>query len=52
MRGGLNDRKVEPTERVEAIEVLWPDGTAEAFPGQPVDQMVVLRKGEGKPMTR
>jgi hypothetical protein len=39
-------------ERVEAIEVLWPDGTAEVFPGQAVDQMVVLRKGEGKPITR
>ena len=39
-------------ERVEAIEVLWPDGTAEAFPGPSVDQMVVLRKGEGKPITR
>jgi hypothetical protein len=39
-------------ERVEAIEVLWPDGTAEAFPGQSVDQMVVLRKCEGKPITR
>jgi hypothetical protein len=41
-----------PAERVEAIEVLWPDGTAEAFPGQSVDQMVLLRKGEGKPITR
>ena len=39
-------------ERVEAIEVLWPDGTAEAFPGQSVDQMVVLRKGAGKPVKR
>jgi len=39
-------------ERVEAIEVIWPAGTAEAFPGQSVDQMVVLRKGEGKPITR
>jgi hypothetical protein len=39
-------------ERVEAIEITWPDGTAESFPGQSVDQMVVLRKGEGKPTTR
>jgi hypothetical protein len=35
-------------ERVDAVEVVWPDGTAEAFPGQAVDQVVVLRKGEGK----
>ena len=31
--------------RVDAIEVLWPDGTAEAFPGGAVDQYRVLRKG-------
>jgi hypothetical protein len=39
-------------ERVDSIEVIWPDGTAEGFPGQSVDQIVVLRKGEGKPVTR
>jgi hypothetical protein len=39
-------------DRVDAIEVIWPDGATEAFPGQAVDQAVVLRKGEGKPMTR
>jgi enediyne biosynthesis protein E4 len=39
-------------ERVDAIEVIWPDGAAEAFPGQSVDQVVVLRKGEGKSITR
>ena len=32
-----------------AIEVLWPDGKAEVFPGCATDQAVVLRKGEGKP---
>jgi len=31
--------------KVDAIEVLWPDGTAEAFPGGAVDQYRVLRKG-------
>jgi hypothetical protein len=40
------------SRRAERVEVLWPDGVAEAFPGQTVDQMVVLRKGEGKPIIR
>jgi enediyne biosynthesis protein E4 len=35
-------------EHVEGITVLWPDGTKEAFPGQPVDRVVELRKGSGK----
>ena len=33
---------------VEAIEILWPDGTKESFAGGAVDRAVVLRKGEGK----
>jgi hypothetical protein len=37
-----------PAERVDAIEVIWPDGSEETFPGRPVDQLVVLRKGEGQ----
>jgi hypothetical protein len=38
-------------ERVDAIDVLWPDGTRETFPGCPADQRpeTVLRKGEGRP---
>ena len=32
---------------VEGIEVVWPDGNAEMFPGRAVDQIVVVRKGEG-----
>jgi hypothetical protein len=47
-----NDPRVHfglgPNQRVDAIQVIWPDGTEEAFPGQTVDQVVVLRKGEGK----
>jgi hypothetical protein len=39
---GLGD-----AERVDAIEVVWPDGTVESFPGGPTDRLVVLRKGEG-----
>ena len=37
--------------RVDAIEVVWPDGTEESFSGCAADQIVVLRKGEGKPAT-
>src|SRR5262245_45096595 len=38
-----------PVDRVDAIDVLWPDGTRETFPGCPADQRpeLVLRKGEG-----
>jgi hypothetical protein len=34
--------------RVDRLEVLWPDGSREAFPGRAADQAVVLRKGEGR----
>ncbi len=37
---------------VDAIEVLWPDGNAETFPGCAVDQLVVLRKGKGEGKAR
>lgn len=33
---------------VDAIEVLWPDGTAEIFAGGPVDRLRILRHGEGQ----
>jgi hypothetical protein len=36
-------------ERVDAVEVRWPDGSAEVFPGCGADRVVVLRKGSGKP---
>jgi hypothetical protein len=32
---------------VEGIEVLWPDGTTETFPGCSADRQLVLSKGEG-----
>jgi hypothetical protein len=38
-----------PAEQVERIQVIWPDGTEESFPGKDADQIVVLRKGEGQP---
>jgi hypothetical protein len=35
-------------DRFERIEVLWPDGKEESFPGGAADRVVVIRKGEGK----
>ena len=34
-------------ERVDRIEVRWPDGSAETFPGCEADKKVVLAKGTG-----
>lgn len=34
---------------VEGIEILWPDGTRESFPGGNVDRYLVLAKGKGRP---
>jgi hypothetical protein len=36
-------------ERVDSIEVRWPDGAVETFPGCDTNQQVVLSKGEGTP---
>ena len=33
---------------VEAIKVLWPDGTEEAFGGCAVDQLLTLKKGQAR----
>jgi hypothetical protein len=35
-------------ERYDAIDVIWPDGVEETFPGGEADRQVVLRRGEGK----
>jgi hypothetical protein len=47
-----NDPRVHfglgPSDRVDRLEVLWPDGDRETFPGRAADQAVVLRKGEGR----
>ncbi|MCP3980207.1 MAG: CRTAC1 family protein [bacterium] len=40
---GLGD-----VERVDGIEVRWPDGLVERFPGGAVDRDVTLRRGDGK----
>ncbi|MBI5388181.1 MAG: CRTAC1 family protein [Verrucomicrobia bacterium] len=34
--------------KVDAIRVVWPDGTEEAFPGCAADQYLALRKGTGQ----
>lgn len=36
-----------PIESIDTIEVTWPDGTKEIFPGGPVDRLVVLEKDKG-----
>lgn len=33
--------------RVDALGVVWPDGSEEVFPGQETDQVIVLSKGDG-----
>jgi hypothetical protein len=33
--------------RIDAVEVLWPDGNVEKFPGFAVNRIVVLRRGDG-----
>ena len=35
------------TETIDALEVLWPDGTRERFPGGNADRALVVRRGEG-----
>ncbi len=34
---------------VDRIEVTWPDGSEEIFPGVAADQGIELRKGQGRP---
>ena len=34
---------------VDGIEVVWPDGTQESFPGGTTDRSLVLRQGSGQP---
>jgi hypothetical protein len=36
------------TEKVDSIEIHWPDGARESFPATAIDQVLVLRKGEGQ----
>jgi hypothetical protein len=41
---GLGDR-----QRVDRVEVRWPNGDWEWFPTQPIDRQIVLRKESGSP---
>jgi enediyne biosynthesis protein E4 len=47
-----NDPRVHfglgPVGHVDRIEVFWPDGSSELFPGCAADQAITLRKGEGE----
>lgn len=38
-------------ERVDAIEIHWPDGFKEAFPGCDADRVLVLYKGKGRALS-
>jgi len=38
-------------QRIDSLLVVWPDGTEETFAVRAVDQVVVVHKGEGKPVT-
>ncbi len=46
-----NDPRVHfglgPVATVDSIQVLWPDGSTENFPGGPADRALVLRQGTG-----
>jgi len=50
--GSSNDARVHfglgSGDRIDAIEVRWPDGRRERFPAGAVDRQVVVRKGEGE----
>ena len=34
---------------IDRIEVRWPDGSAEVFPGGAADRFITLRRGSGEP---
>jgi enediyne biosynthesis protein E4 len=36
------------TDAIDSIEVSWPDGSSEKFPGGETNRAVVLRRGEGE----
>ncbi len=39
---------IGPADRVQSIDVIWPDGSEESFPGPNVDSAVELYKGKGQ----
>ncbi|WP_026953237.1 VCBS repeat-containing protein [Algoriphagus mannitolivorans] len=36
-------------EKIDSIEVFWPEGEREIFPGSPSNQSLLLQKGKGRP---
>ncbi len=38
--------------RAESMRVRWPDGGEEVFPGVPLNQSIVLKKGQGRKATQ
>jgi hypothetical protein len=41
-----------PAQRYDRIEVRWPDGSAEVFPGGPADRVLTLDRGRGRGLPR
>lgn len=39
-----------PVPRIDAIEIRWPDGLLESFPGPTLNQVVALARGTGRPL--
>jgi len=50
--GSSNDPRAHfglgPLASIDGIEVLWPDGRRESFPGTSVDRVIRLQQGEGR----
>ena len=40
------------TQRVDRLEVVWPDGSEEIFPGTAADRVIVLSRGDGEMKTK
>jgi hypothetical protein len=38
-----------PATTIDGIDIRWPDGSRESFPGGPADRRVTLHKGTGRP---
>jgi hypothetical protein len=41
-----------PVSHVDRLEVLWPDGLREVFPGGALDRSILLRRGKGTPVPK
>ena len=36
-----------PSQRIDSIEIVWPEGSRETFDGSAADRVITLRKGDG-----